>query len=88
MCPKATDMASKTVSLKDLPDEIVLRIFSHFGVEELSLIIAKVCKQWNILAKDKALWNKLSYRCDDSSDYSRIAEVRCTTLLELLLINL
>ena len=81
-------MASETVSLNDLPDEILLKILSHFGAEELSLIIAKVCKQWNILAKDKALWKKLSYHCDDSSDYSRIAEVRCTTLLGLVVISL
>jgi hypothetical protein len=64
--------------LNDLPDEILLKILSHFGPEDLCLIIAKVCEKWNVLAKDIILWKKL---CDYSSDISRIAEVRCTTLL-------
>ena len=81
-------MASETVSIKDLPDEVLMIIFSHFGAEELALIIAKVCIQWKMLAQDKIQWKKLSYHCDDTSDYSRIAEVRCTTLLGLVLISL
>ena len=44
------------------------------------LNIAKVCKHWNVLAKDVVLWKKVSYTCDCSSDISRIKEVRCTTL--------
>jgi len=76
VCSKPTDMASERVSLNDLPDEMLLQIFSHFGAEELSLLIPEVCKRWNILTKDKALWKKISYHCDDSSDHSRINEVR------------
>jgi hypothetical protein len=74
-------MACETVSLNDLPDELLLQIFSHFGAEELSLIIPNVCRRWNILAEGTLLWKKISYHCDDSSDYSRIHEVRSTTLL-------
>jgi len=83
VCSKPTDMASDTVSLNELPDEIFLQIFSHFGAEELSLIFPKVCKRWNNLAKDKALWKKISYHCDDSSDPKCIDEVRCNILLVL-----
>ena len=74
-------MASETMSLNDLPDEVLLKILSHFGLEDLCLIIAKVCERWNILAKDVVLWRTLSYECDSSTDISRIAEVRCTALL-------
>jgi hypothetical protein len=74
-------MASKPMLLNDLPDEIQIKILSHFGPEDLCLIIAKVCKKWNILAKDTMLWKKLSYTCHRSSDINRIAEVRCTALL-------
>ena len=73
-------MASEPRSLNDLPDEILLKILSHVGPEDLCLIIAKVCERWNILAKDVVLWKKLSYDCDHSSDISRIAEVSCTAL--------
>jgi hypothetical protein len=74
-------MASKPMSHNDLPDEILLKIFSYFGPEELCLIIAEVCKSWNALAKDVIMWKTLSYKCDQTSDISRIGQVRCTTLL-------
>jgi len=74
-------MSSETTSLNDLPEEILLKIFSHFGPEDLCFVIGKVCEKWNVLAKDKLLWKTLSYSCDCDSDISRIAEVRCTALL-------
>jgi hypothetical protein len=74
-------ITSELRSLNDLPDELLLKILSHFGPEDLCLIIAKVCERWNALAKDVLLWKTLSYKCDRSSDVSRVAEVRCTTLL-------
>jgi hypothetical protein len=75
-------MASESISINDLPDEMLLKILSYFGPEDLCLIIAKVCKQWNVLANNVELWKRLSYSCDDDSDISRIAQVRCNTLLE------
>jgi hypothetical protein len=69
-------MTSEPRSLNDLPNEILLKILSHFGPEELSLKIAKVCKRLYTLAKDVVLWKTLSYHCDGSSDINRIAQVR------------
>jgi len=71
-------MASELRSLNDLPDEILPKILSHFGTEDLCLNIAKVCERWNVLAKDAVLWKTFSYNCDSSSDISHIVEVRCT----------
>jgi hypothetical protein len=79
--PHQSVMASKPTSLEDLPEEILLKIFSHFEPEDLCFRISKVCKKWNVLAKDVLLWKKLCYSCDIYSDISRIAEVRCTELL-------
>ena len=70
-------IASQPTSLNDLPEEILLKILSHIGPEDLCLIIAKVCERWNILAKDVVLWKKISYDCDYSSDIKRIKKVRC-----------
>jgi len=81
VCSEPSVMANEPTSLNNLPDEILMKILSHFGAEDLSLIIAKVCKRWNILVKDNILWKTLSYSCGRSSDISRIAEVRCTTCL-------
>jgi len=74
-------IASQLRSINDLPDEIILKIMSHFEPEDLCLNIAKVCERWNGLAKDVVLWKRLSYYCDESSDYSKIEEVRCTAVL-------
>jgi hypothetical protein len=74
-------MACETVSVNYLPNEILLKIFSHFGPEDLCLIIAKVCEKWNFLAKGMILWKMFCYDCDRSSDINRIKQVRCSTLL-------
>ena len=79
MCSEPSVMACEPRSLNDLPDEILLNILSHFGPEDLCLIIAKVCERWSALAKDVVLWKRLSYSCDENSHISSIEEVRCTT---------
>ena len=48
-------MANELRPLNDLQDKILLKVLSHFGPEELCLIIARVCEKWNVLAKDKIL---------------------------------
>ena len=81
MCSEPSAMASEQMSLNDFPDEILLKILSHFEPEDLRFIIAKVCKRWNALAKDVILWKTLSCNYDQFSDFIIIKEVRCTTLL-------
>jgi hypothetical protein len=81
MSSEPSIMASELTSINDLPEGILLKIFSHFGPEDLCLTIAKVCKKWNVLAKDKEIWKTLSYRCEFFMDINHITEVRCTALL-------
>ena len=81
MCSEPFLIASQPRSLNDLPVEILLNVFSHFGPEDLCLIIAKVCERWSVLAKDMVLWKTLSYECNLSSNISHIKEVRCYALL-------
>jgi hypothetical protein len=51
VCSEPSVMVGEPRSLNDLPNEILLKILSHFGPDELCLIIAKVCEKWNSLAK-------------------------------------
>jgi len=81
VCSEPSVIASQLRSINDLPDEIILKIFSYFEPEDLCLNTAKVCKRWNVLAKDVVLWKRLSYCCDESYSYSEMKEVRCTTVL-------
>ena len=78
VCAKPSLIASDPRSLNELPDEILLQIFSHFGPEDLALIICKVCQRWKGVAEDVALWKTLSYKCDKYSDIRRVKEVSCT----------
>jgi hypothetical protein len=48
-------MASELRSLNELPDEILLKILSHFGPEDLWLVVPEVCQKWNVLAEDVTL---------------------------------
>jgi len=81
VCSKPFIMSGKPTSINDLPDEILLKILSYVGPEDVYFNIAKVCKKWNVLAKDVVLWKTLSYNCDRSSDINRIAKVRYTAWL-------
>ena len=74
-------MAGEPRSINDIPNEIMLKILSHFGPEELCFTTSRVSKRWNKLSKDKQPWERLSYRCDDTSDIDRVVQVRCATVL-------
>jgi F-box-like/Leucine Rich repeat len=43
-------------SISDLPDEILIRIFSHFTHETLCTSVATVCRKWHCLSRDPILW--------------------------------
>jgi hypothetical protein len=74
-------MEGEPTSIHGLPDEILLKILSYFGPDELCFTIAEVCERWNALSKEVTLWNKLSYSCDNTSDISRVVQVRCAAFL-------
>jgi len=81
MSSKPSGIASIPTSINELPDEILLEILSHCGPEDILLIIPDVCRRWKAVTKELILWKKLSYECDRSSDFSRVAHVSCTSLL-------
>ncbi|PNF15552.1 hypothetical protein B7P43_G16476 [Cryptotermes secundus] len=72
---KPSLVTSKFKSINDFPDELLLKILSHFRPEELCLVIAQVCERWNALARDVTLWKSLSYRCDKYSEFSKDVQV-------------
>jgi hypothetical protein len=46
-------------SLKDIPYEMLLKILSHVGPDDLCFNITKVCERWKILAKDVIFQSKV-----------------------------
>jgi hypothetical protein len=69
-------------TINDLPDEVLLKILSHFGLEDLCFKIAEVCKRWNDLSRDVTIWKKISYSCYYFSDISEVLKVRLAVMLE------
>jgi hypothetical protein len=76
-----TVMVGGPRSINDLPEEVLLKIFSHFGPEDLCFVIPEVFERWNALSKDVSLWKTLSYHCGNADDISRLEQVRCAALL-------
>jgi len=46
-------------SVEDLPDEIMMEIFSLVTIKEISKC-AQVCHRWKILSEDSYLWRKIN----------------------------
>jgi hypothetical protein len=74
-------IASKPRSINDLPDEILLKILSYFGPEELCVNIAEVCKKWNSLSRDVTIWKKACFKCYHKLRIERVVQVRCAVML-------
>uniref|UniRef100_A0A2P2IC47 F-box/LRR-repeat protein 12-like n=1 Tax=Hirondellea gigas TaxID=1518452 RepID=A0A2P2IC47_9CRUS len=49
------------ISINSLPVEILLYIFSHFTVPEISRYILPVCTKWYNVGSDKSLWKSLKF---------------------------
>jgi hypothetical protein len=53
-------------TIENLPDEILIKIFSYFDMEDISGILARVNWQWRLLANTKSLWpNKIKLSGSD-----------------------
>lgn len=50
-----------SVNINDLPDNIILEVFTHLNVKELC-VITRVCKSWKRIASDRSLWKTVDLR--------------------------
>ncbi|ELT92124.1 hypothetical protein CAPTEDRAFT_199995 [Capitella teleta] len=55
---RATPHLGRAVTIDDLPDEILLKIFGYFLPGEL-MIFGLVCRRWCHLANDNLLWHRI-----------------------------
>ena len=46
--------------MEDLPDHLLVDIFSYLNKRDLCLNICLVCKRWNFLSKSPALWRRFT----------------------------
>nr|CAD7448637.1 unnamed protein product [Timema bartmani] len=62
-------------NINKLPNEMLLKIMSHFSAEELCSTISDVCVRWNALYRDTFLWRSLCFSCDHTTKMSIIYQV-------------
>ncbi|XP_049946086.1 uncharacterized protein LOC126428213 [Schistocerca serialis cubense] len=57
------------MSVDDLPDVILIKIFSHLSFRELLDVVQKVCCRWKMLSREAELWTDMEFHIKYSSDY-------------------
>ncbi|WAR09666.1 FXL17-like protein, partial [Mya arenaria] len=71
-----------------LPDEIMVKIFSHLSTKDLCLSCALVCGRWRNLTLDHSLWLELDFRhCPNLPTIQFLRIVRKAPLLRRLFIS-
>ena len=62
--------------LSEMPDEILLKIFSHISLPDLDLKFAKVCRRWARIAQEKSLRTSVEVKInyDNQASYGRTVE--------------
>ncbi|RZF42603.1 hypothetical protein LSTR_LSTR001398 [Laodelphax striatellus] len=58
--------------INELPEELLLKIFSQLDILDISLNVVNVCHQWRQLAMNESLWRKLKFVCTNSMESYRI----------------
>ncbi|GLH10149.1 Uncharacterized protein GBIM_15118 [Gryllus bimaculatus] len=62
--------------IHDLPDEILVAIFSYLNIEDLALNIRNVCHRWRAVVQDSRIWRSLKFRpVDEMAKEDRIIEI-------------
>ena len=59
-CHTEVQQRTNSYNIFDLPDEIMLKIFSYFSRSELCRYVAPVCKTWLAYARDSTLWIEIT----------------------------
>ncbi|XP_018329211.1 uncharacterized protein LOC108739697 [Agrilus planipennis] len=73
--PSTSDLISSpsnTLHFSDIPDEVMVKIFSYFSIFELYYTIRLVCERWHGLAMDYKLWKVISIPDDTPFDDVRL----------------
>jgi hypothetical protein len=45
----------------DLPDKILLKIFSYLSIKDIGMSVRNVCTRWRTVSEDEAIWKDLKY---------------------------
>jgi Leucine-rich repeat (LRR) protein len=51
----------------DLPDKILLKIFSYLSIKDISVSVSNVCTRWRAVSEDEVIWKDWNYFPDAST---------------------
>lgn len=72
----------------DLPDELIVKIFSYLSTQELCQNVAPVCRKWRQISLDHSLWKSLDFsRRPHLSSLNLLWVMRRAPLLKRLVIS-
>lgn len=57
---QTTSQSEFHMDINDMPDELLLMLFSYLSPQELYCIIRPVCMRWNRISKTTSLWKKIT----------------------------
>lgn len=66
---------STVLSINDLPDDVLLKIFEYVAYEDLALNVSCVCLRWKNIVDDPALWCGSTYACDERQSLDRVLQI-------------
>ncbi|KAJ8040178.1 F-box/LRR-repeat protein 12 [Holothuria leucospilota] len=79
-----SDRVLEVVAIEDLPECLLLRIFSYLKGVEDRCSVARTCQDWNRVIKDGAVWKGFTLQ-DTSSDYQTVKHLIACGLASSLL---
>ncbi|XP_049770611.1 uncharacterized protein LOC126109610 isoform X2 [Schistocerca cancellata] len=71
------NMGTWRVSIDDLPDEVLIKIFSHLSFTELVYVVQKVCPRWKNVSQDSELWADKEYRIGSHTSDQEAIQTFC-----------
>ncbi|XP_049822387.1 uncharacterized protein LOC126265343 [Aethina tumida] len=63
-CQKNGNVQNLHKNITDMPDELLLMLFSYFTPQELYCIARPVCERWSKISYTTTLWEKISVGAD------------------------
>lgn len=80
-------MSQRKATVHDIPDEVLLKVFSFFGAQDL-ILVSQVCQRWRNLANDNSLWRpiflkyapKSEVEASRAGDFTSVSHLKTTCI--------
>ncbi|OWF39190.1 F-box only protein 15-like [Mizuhopecten yessoensis] len=78
----STRTSQRKATIHEIPDEVLLKIFSFFGAQDL-ILVSQVCQRWRNLANDNSLWKPIFLKYAPKSEAEASGAGNVTSVSQL-----